>query len=72
MNGRQLAEEAQRRKASLKVLFMSGYARNAIVHHGRLDRGVELLLKPFTYQDLAVKVRQVLDVQSETLTKVSQ
>ena len=72
MNGRQLAEEAQRRKASLKVLFMSGYARNAIVHHGRLDPGVELLLKPFTYQDLAVKVRYVLDVQSGTLTKASE
>jgi CheY-like chemotaxis protein len=63
INGRQLAEEAQRRKASLKVLFMSGYARNAIVHHGRLDPGVELLLKPFTYQGLAAKIRHVLDTQ---------
>jgi PAS domain S-box-containing protein len=63
INGQQLAEEAQRRKASLKVLFMSGYARNAIVHHGRLDPGVELLLKPFTYQGLAAKIRHVLDTQ---------
>jgi CheY-like chemotaxis protein len=63
MNGRQLAEEAQRRKAGLKVLFTSGYARNAIVHHGRLDPGVELLLKPFTYQGLAAKIRRVLDTQ---------
>jgi CheY-like chemotaxis protein len=63
LNGRQLAEEAQRRKASLRVLFMSGYARNAIVHHGRLDPGVELLLKPFTYQGLAAKIRHVLDTQ---------
>jgi len=63
MNGRQLAEEAQRRNAGLKVLFMSGYARNAIVHHGRLDPGVELLLKPFTYQGLAAKIRHVLDTQ---------
>jgi PAS domain S-box-containing protein len=63
INGRQLAEEARRRKASLKVLFMSGYARNAIVHHGRLDPGVELLLKPFTYQGLAAKIRHVLNTQ---------
>jgi len=43
------------------VLFMSGYARNAIVHHGRLDPGVELIVKPFTHAGLAVKVRRVLD-----------
>jgi CheY-like chemotaxis protein len=59
-NGRQLAEEAGRRCPDLKVLFTTGYARNAIVHHGRLDPGVELLVKPFTYADLAAKVRQVL------------
>ena len=63
MNGRQLADEAQRRRAGLKVLFMSGYARNAIVHHGRLDPGVELIMKPFTYAGLAAKVRRVLDAQ---------
>jgi PAS domain S-box-containing protein len=61
MNGRQLADEAQRRKAGLKVLFTSGYARNAIVHHGRLDPGVELLVKPFTYAGLAARIRRVLD-----------
>jgi PAS domain S-box-containing protein len=59
-NGRQLAEEATRRCPGLKVLFTTGYARNAIVHHGRLDPGVELLVKPFTYADLAAKIRQVL------------
>jgi CheY-like chemotaxis protein len=59
-NGRQLAEEAVRTCRDLKVLFTTGYARNAIVHHGRLDPGVELLVKPFTYADLAAKVRQVL------------
>jgi DNA-binding response OmpR family regulator len=63
MNGRQLADEAQRRRAGLKVLFMSGYARNAIVHHGRLDPGVELIVKPFTYAGLAAKIRRVLDAQ---------
>jgi PAS domain S-box-containing protein len=59
-NGRQLAEEAVRRRPDLKVLFTTGYARNAIVHHGRLDPGVELLAKPFTYADLAAKVREIL------------
>jgi PAS domain S-box-containing protein len=61
MNGRQLADEARRRKPRLKVLFTSGYARNAIIHHGRLDPGVQLITKPFTYSGLAVKIRQVLD-----------
>ena len=61
VNGRQLADEARRRRGALKVLFTSGYARNAIVHHGRLDSGVEFITKPFTYAGLAAKVRQVLD-----------
>jgi PAS domain S-box-containing protein len=63
MNGRQLADEAKRRRARLKVLFTSGYARNAIVHHGRLDPGVELLAKPFTYATLAARVRRILDAR---------
>jgi PAS domain S-box-containing protein len=61
MNGRQLADEARRRRPGLKVLFTSGYARNAIVHHGRLDPGVQLITKPFTFAGLAAKFRQVLD-----------
>jgi CheY-like chemotaxis protein len=60
MNGRQLADEACRRRGNLKVLFTSGYASNAIVHHGRLDPGVELITKPFTFAGLAAKVRHVL------------
>jgi PAS domain S-box-containing protein len=63
MNGRQLAEEAHRRRRGLKVLYMSGYARNAIVHEGRLDPGVDLIMKPFTYDGLAAKIRQVLDAK---------
>jgi PAS domain S-box-containing protein len=63
MNGRQLVEEAKRRRPSLKVLYVSGYARNAIVHHGRLDPGVELLTKPFTFGGLAAKIRRILDAQ---------
>jgi CheY-like chemotaxis protein len=61
MNGRQLADEALRRRPALKVLFTSGYARNAIVHHGRLDPGVHLITKPFTFSALAAKIRGVLD-----------
>jgi len=64
MNGRQLADEAQRRYPKLKVLFTTGYTRNAIVHHDRLDNGVALLQKPFTYDELATKVRQLLDLHS--------
>ena len=60
-NGRQLAEEALRVHPKLKVLFTSGYARNAIVHGGRLDPGVELLSKPFTQAALAAKLRDIID-----------
>jgi hypothetical protein len=55
MIGTQLAEEARRVRPGLKVLFTTGYARNAIVHHGRLDSGVDLILKPFTEADFAQK-----------------
>ncbi|HZK89386.1 MAG TPA: ATP-binding protein [Stellaceae bacterium] len=61
MNGRQLAEEAMRRRPDMKVLFTTGYARDAIVHDGRLDPGLEVVLKPFSYSDLAVKIRRALD-----------
>ena len=61
MNGQQLSERARALRPDIKVLFTTGYARNAIVHHGRLDAGVELITKPFTYSDLATRVRDVLD-----------
>jgi PAS domain S-box-containing protein len=61
VNGRQLADEAVRMRPEIRVLFTTGYARNAIVHHGRLDPGVELLPKPYTQPDLARRVREVLD-----------
>ena len=60
-NGRQLADEASRRRPDLKILYTTGYARNAIVHQGRLDPGVELINKPFTYAALAARIRAVLD-----------
>ena len=61
MNGRKVADESMRRRADLKVLFTTGYTRNAIIHHGRLDEGVELLGKPFTAVSLTAKVRGLLD-----------
>ena len=60
MNGRRLAREAHDRLPNLKVLYTTGYARNAIVHHGLLDADVELLPKPFTVETLGRKIRQVL------------
>jgi two-component system, NtrC family, sensor kinase len=61
MNGRKLAEEATQRQPSLKVLYMTGYSRNAIVHQGRLDAGVELIQKPLSSAHLAAAVRKILD-----------
>lgn len=61
MNGREVAEAARFIRPDLKVLFTSGYTENAIVHHGRLDVGVELLGKPYRREQLAAKVRKVLD-----------
>jgi PAS domain S-box-containing protein len=61
MNGRQLADEAEKMSPGLKVLFTSGYTQNAIVHHGRLDPDVHFLPKPFRRRDLATKIRQVLE-----------
>jgi CheY-like chemotaxis protein len=61
MNGRELADIAVRRHPRLKVLFTTGYSRDAIVHHGRLDPGIRLITKPFTFEDLAKRVRQCLD-----------
>ncbi|HSV14064.1 MAG TPA: ATP-binding protein [Tepidisphaeraceae bacterium] len=61
MNGRQLGDDARARCPDIRVLFTTGYARNAIVHQGRLDPGVALLVKPFTYAGLAAKLREMLD-----------
>jgi signal transduction histidine kinase/CheY-like chemotaxis protein len=59
--GRILADEALKVRPGLRVLFTTGYSRNAIVHQGRLDLGVELLPKPFTFEQLAGRVRDLLD-----------
>jgi CheY-like chemotaxis protein len=61
LNGERLARDARVLRPRIKVLFTTGYSRNAIVHHGRLDAGVQLIAKPYSYADLATKVRDVLD-----------
>lgn len=60
VNGRQLADEVKKLRPDIAVLFTTGYARNAIVHHGRLDPAVELLLKTYTQLDLVRKLRVIL------------
>jgi len=61
MNGRQLAEKAVAIKPDIKVLYMTGYTRNAVVHNGLLDPGVRLVGKPFSIEQLAISVRAALD-----------
>jgi PAS domain S-box-containing protein len=63
VNGRQLAEQAKNRRPDLKVLFTTGYSRNAIVHQGRLDPGVAMIQKPITQDALAARIRDLLDAK---------
>jgi signal transduction histidine kinase len=60
VNGRQLAAEALRRAPDLKVLYTTGFTRNAIIHNGRLDAGLHFIAKPFTLVQLATKIDEVL------------
>jgi PAS domain S-box-containing protein len=61
VNGRELADQAKAIRPHIKVLFMTGYSQDAIVHQGRLDPDVELIEKPFGSVTLAARVRSVLD-----------
>ncbi|WP_202325832.1 CHASE3 domain-containing protein [Mesorhizobium sp. 113-3-9] len=63
MNGRKLAEEAVARQPGLKVIFTTGFTRNAVVHNGVLDHDVHFLAKPFTIEQLGAKLREVLDAK---------
>ncbi|RLP75118.1 response regulator [Xanthobacter tagetidis] len=60
-SGRVIAAEAISLRPALRILYMSGYTENSIIHHGRLDPGVELLSKPFRLGQLASKIRYILD-----------
>ncbi len=61
MNGRDLADQISARHPGIKVLFMSGYTHNVIAHHGVLDKEIHFLQKPFSKQELAIKIRDVLE-----------
>ena len=65
INGRELAKRADALRPGLKVLYVTGYSRNAIVHQGRLDPGVELMQKPITQEALAGRVRDLLDARKD-------
>jgi len=71
MNGRQLVDEALKRRPRLKTLFTSGYTENAIVHHGRLDSGVLLLAKPYRKSELARMIRLALAVEASATADIS-
>lgn len=64
-NGRQLADEARRLRPALPVLYTTGYTQNAIIHQGRLDPGVELIGKPFSYAALIAKIQHLLAKRAE-------
>jgi DNA-binding NtrC family response regulator len=60
-NGRELAEQVLKIRPGLPVLYMTGFTRNAVVHNGVLDPGVNFMAKPFTVDQLAAKVREALE-----------
>lgn len=60
-NGKELGDETQKLRPGLKIIYMTGYSRNAVVHQGRLDPGVDLIQKPISQTDLANRIRQALD-----------
>jgi CheY-like chemotaxis protein len=61
MNGRQLAEAARGARSDLKVLFITGYAENAVLSHGHLEQGMHVLTKPFAMDTIAERIRTLVD-----------
>jgi CheY-like chemotaxis protein len=60
LSGRELADRLKNRRPGIKVMFMSGYTDDAIVHHGALEKDAEFIQKPFSPDQLAIKVREML------------
>lgn len=60
IDGRQLADVARNSRPQLKVLFITGYAENAVVRHGNLDRGMHVVMKPFTLVTLSSRVKEIM------------
>lgn len=67
MNGRQIAEAARQLRPDLQVLFITGYAENAVLNHGHIERGMEVLTKPFAVDDLVRRVSRLLQRDQQDL-----
>ena len=66
MNGRQMADRARVIRSGLRVLFITGYAENAVVGHGNLEPGMHVLTKPFTMEALASRMKDMMTAESAT------
>jgi DNA-binding LytR/AlgR family response regulator len=61
MNGRQVADAARVVRPDLRVLFITGYAENAVLSHGHLDPGMHVMTKPFNMEALATRLRELIE-----------
>ena len=61
LNGRQVADAARLLRPGIKVLFITGYAENAVLNHGHLAAGMQVLTKPFAMETLASRVKQLIE-----------
>ena len=64
--GRELARKVSKLRPELRVVYMTGYSRNAVTHHGQLDPNLEVLQKPITQSDLAMRIREALDTRTRS------